>query len=708
MPVTVDGGHRGLRRLVGLAVVALATTSHAAVELVALPSHPLVADSETTHGIALFAVDGKRARPIEARSVRAQRGAIEGPPQPIAGGGLLVRYRPPAGGATDALSATVGGTVAHTTIALEPAAPPRIELRVSPDPLVFGREGARGGGDAHAELTIRVRDANGRPRAVPLRVGASVGSVGPVEEIGPGDYRARYTPPDERFPQVAILTAVALGEGGAAAVGVAAATLRLAARITVSGVGEPSASMAVTVDGRSFGPTTVGADGRFQLPIVVPPGGRAVGVSTDRMGNVARRDIDLALPPFPRLLVATAPSELPADGASRTEIVVVAVDARGALERRRAPELTADRGTVGVPQLRPDGTWRASYVAPRGRGGGTATISARSPDGSRGTARIVLRPAPPLRLALDGTPEPLAAGSDEPTEVRVRVTDADGVPVEGARLDATLAGGRVVGQAEGPPGVVRLRVVPPRDPGRGRAALHVEIAGLRAGPPRRVALQLAPGAPGFVEAWVDDDLGTPVPDLTVALTAGRERSMATTDRFGVARFALPPAPDGRRLRLVAEVPRTALRPATLDLLLLDDGPRAVAATLGRGAPLSDAPVAAPSAPLDVELPVRPLAPIDVRIAVDPPVIARGRSARLTVRLTDASGQRRSGPVVVATSSGRLDGPAATGGQRQTIAVDGEVALTLTPAADARRGERILVSATEPTSGLTAFTEVTVQ
>jgi hypothetical protein len=708
--VLVDA-RRGSWAVATLALVAVTgstapSRASAPVDLVALPAHALIADPETPHAIALFAVEGRRARAIDPASVRARRGVVDGKPLPLPGGGLLVRYRAPRGApqSGDLLEATIGGATLRAPIALEPASPPRLELRAAPDPIVVGRD-ARGG-EAAAEVTIRVRDAHGRPRAATLRLGASVGALSPVEEMGPGEYRARYTPPVERYPQVAILVAVALDEGGAAAV--AATAVRLAARIAVSGVGEPGASMSVTVDGRTFGPTPVGADGRFQLPIVVPPGGRAVGVSTDRMGNVARREIDLALPPFPRLLLATTPAELPADGVGRAEIVVVAVDARGALERRRAPELAADRGTLGPLELRPDGTWRASWVAPRGRGPGAATITARAPDGSRGTARIALRPAPPFHLALDGAVEPLPSGADDPVEIRVRVTDGDGAPVEGARLEATLAGGRVVGQSEGPPGVVRLRVVPPRDPGRGRAALHVELGGLRAGPPRRVGLQRAPGAPRFVEAWVDDDVGTPVPDLPVALSVGADRRLAPTDRFGVARFALPSAaPEARHLRLVADVPHTALRPATLDLLLLDDGPRAVAATLGRGAAPTDSS-AAPGATLDVELPLRPLAPLDVRISVEPGHVPRGRAARVTVRLTDAGGARRAGPVVVAVSSGRLDTGATPAARRHTIPVDGAATLILTPDGDARPGDRILVTATEPTSGLTAFTEVTVK
>ena len=130
-----------------------------------------------------------------------------------------------------------------------------------------------------------------------------------------------------------------------------AAPIRLAARVTVTGEGEPGASMTIAVDGREFPPTTVGADGHFSVPLVVPPGGHATGVSVDKLGNQQRREIDLALPPFPRLLLAAVPPTLPADGAraprwSRSPSTRAAIPS-GARRRR----LSASAGTLSPPTL---------------------------------------------------------------------------------------------------------------------------------------------------------------------------------------------------------------------------------------------------------------------------------------------------------------------------------------------------------------------
>src|SRR5207302_5622096 len=128
----------------------------------------------------------------------------------------------------------------------------------------------------------------GRPARAALRVSASVGRVGALREAAAGEYTLSYTPPDEKYPQVAIVAALAVADGA-----FTAAPIRLAARVTVEGEGEPGATMTIAVDGHEFPPTTVGADGRFSMPLVVPPGGRATGVSVDKLGNQQRREIDL-------------------------------------------------------------------------------------------------------------------------------------------------------------------------------------------------------------------------------------------------------------------------------------------------------------------------------------------------------------------------------------------------------------------------------
>src|SRR6202012_4145727 len=132
----------------------------------------------------------------------------------------------------------------------------RLTLEVPDGPLILPRCTA-------TPLLLHARDAAGRPAAAALRVSASLGKVAAARAQAPGEYVIDYTPPDARYPQVAIVAALSLADGA-----VAAAPLKLAARLTVDGGGEPGARLEISVDGREPARTIVGADGRFSLPLL--------------------------------------------------------------------------------------------------------------------------------------------------------------------------------------------------------------------------------------------------------------------------------------------------------------------------------------------------------------------------------------------------------------------------------------------------------
>jgi hypothetical protein len=667
---------RGSLLVLCSALAALAPSRATAFEAVVLPAGALGADGTREHTLQLFLVEGE-ALLTAFPTVKAARGAILEPPREAPDGGVLVRYRPPAvsAPASDTLSVSLRGASAKVTVPLEPAGRASLTIAVSPTPLLVEP-------GASAEVRITVRDPAGRPARAPLRLGASVGKISAPVESAPGDYRATFTPPDEKFPQVAILAVLSVADGA-----FAVATCPLAARVTLNGEGEPGARMEVTVDGRGFGPVEVPSSGRFALPLVVPPGGRAVGTSTDRMGNVTKREIDLQLPPFPRVLIAAVPPELPADGRARAQVVAFAVDARGRPEKRGPPPLHADRGTLAHEAPRSDGAALFSLTAPSSVAGGHVLLKA-------GTAqlKLPLHPAPPFSLEVTPPTEPLAAGSDAPLPVDVRIRDRGGAPVAGATVEARLTGGRVLGVEEvaDAPGRYRVRVVPPRDPGRGTASLHVEVTGVRAGTPRRLTLHPARASAGqvAVEAWVDDDLGAPVPGVPVEIDAPGGPARLTTDRFGTARLerARPPA---RNFRITAQLPLLPGVTATLDHLAVGGRWFAVSALVGHGV----VPTVEPPTPssIDAQLPLRPAAPVDVRLFVEP--ATRGAPVRLRVQLLDASGKPAPGPLLYQASGGSLEVVRPLKG--------GAAELRFI----APRPGRYLVSVTDQKSRVTAFAEV---
>lgn len=670
--------------LVVACVVAVALRAAAApIDAVVLPSAPLDADGERAHLLRLYVTSGD-ALASGVPSVRAQKGTIVAAPVPTSDGGVALRYRPPrvSAPASDTLSVTLHGQTRTLPLALQPAGRGKLTLEVPAAPLVAGK-------GAPTTLKLHVRDAAGRPARAALRVAASVGRLGPLRETATGEYTLIYTPPDEKYPQVAIVAALSVADGA-----FTAAPIRLAARVTVNGEGEPGARMTIAVDGREFPATTVGADGRFSVPIVVPPGGRATGVSVDKLGNHERHEIDLALPPFPHLLLGAVPPTLPADGSARAEVIAFAVDARGNPERRALPPLSASAGKLSAPASRGDGSTTWTLTAPSTIGSGAVTLRAGA-----ATTAVKLRPGPPRTIEVLPPKDPLPAGLDAAVTVEARVLDADGSPVPGARLTAALEGGRVLGTSESGSrggGLYAIELVPPRDAGRGTAQLHVEVAGVAPGPPRRVTLHPLPRAPNgklTAEAWVDDDVGLPCAGARVELAAPGAVTTETADRYGTARisFAAPPARVFRVTAQPAELPGVA---AALDYLVVGGVVHAVGSTAGGGVVEAGEPPSFPS--VDAPLPLRPAAPLDLRLSVDPPRPKPGQPVRVRVAVRGGAASQ----LLYEASAGTIE---------LVRQPDGGVAeLRFVPPADAPPGRRYLISVTDAKTRVTAFTEVQTQ
>jgi hypothetical protein len=668
--------------VLGCMFAAAPRASAAPLDVVVVPAASLAADGERAHLMRLYVVAGD-ALASGVPTVRAARGAIVGAPVPASDGGVSLRYRPPRVTApgSDTLTISLRGRDRQVTIPLEPAGRVKLSLEAPAGPLVAGH-------GSPSALKLHVRDAAGRPARAALRVGASVGHVGALRELATGEYTFSYTPPDDKYPQVAIVGALSVADGA-----FAAAPIRLAARVTVQGEGEPGATLTIAVDGREFPSTIVGADGRFSVPLVVPPGGHATGLSVDKLGNQQRREIDLALPPFPRLMLGAVPPTLPADGAARAEIVAFAVDPRGNPERRAPPLLSASAGTLSPPTSRGDGSTTWTFTAPATIGNGAVTLRT----GGASTA-IALRPGPPRSIEVLPK-EPLPAGLDAAVSVEVRVRDAEGSPVTGATLTAALAGGRVLGTSEvgsHGKGLYAVELVPPRDAGRGSALLHVEVAAVAPGPPRRVTLHPAPRTSNgdlVAEAWVDDDLGLPVPGARVELVAPGKSATVVADRYGTARLEFT-APGARSFRVTAQPSELPGVAAALDYVVVGGVVHAVGSVAAGGIVESGEPPSFPS--VDAPLALRPAAPLDLRLSVEPARPRPGQSVRVRIAVRGGSASQ----LLYEVSAGTIEVV------RQPE--NGTAELRFIPPPDAPPGSRYLLSVTDAKTRVTAFTEVQIQ
>jgi hypothetical protein len=671
-----------LAAVVAAAVVAACPVGAAAQSaVVLLPAGPLPADPARALGMAVLPLDaaGHVVTPA-ALTVTATRGAVVTPAVRGPDGLWRFSYRPPAvtGKASETFVVRAGALERRLEAPLQPAGRTVITVLVKPTPLILGR-------DEKAEVRIRVADAAGKPSPAGLRLSASTGVLGRVTEVAPGEYRATYKPPREKFPQVALILALSVGDGA-----FATHALPLHAAVVVPGEGEPGGQMRILVDGRLFGPVKVDERGRFKLPIVVPPGGRAVGVFTDAAGNSRQREIDLKLPPFKRVVAAALPNELPAGAGSRTEILASVVDARGRPARGPAPSMRAERGTLGSARRRPDGSFVAEYAAPSELGAGTVEVVVGGPGGAD-RVRVSLRPGPPSRLIVTPPLDGLVADGVTPQSISVEVRDAAGNPIDDARLAVSLPHARVAGVRELGGGRYEVLLVPPPDPGPGLATLGVEVASAPPGPPRHVALRPVglPGPRGLeIEAWVDDDFGNPVPAAGVVVQHLGRVVRGVADAYGVARERFAVMGDALHVEAhLAEIP--AIR-ASLDLRRTADGWRVFAQ------PEAKAPPKAVAARVEVAL--RPPAPVDLLASVTPSGnVAAGQTARVLVRARDPRGAPLKGLRLLARAPGASVG----------ADTEGEPGLH-TFTFSAPKPGRYLVSVTEPRSQVTAVIAVTVR
>jgi hypothetical protein len=331
------------------------------------------------------------------------------------------------------------------------AAPPPVEA-AEPCMRLEVPEGATPVIGVDREVVLRVRlDPAAAPAGARPRLFASVGALAFAGGPGDGEGRltARYTLPAGRFPQVAVLAAETAS--GCRAM----AALPLQAPASPAFRTDPGASVTVRVGERDFGPVTADDRGQVRVPVVVPPGVRtALARSSNAGGKISEQIIDLAPPPFPRLLVM-APVSLVA-GDTR-ELAVAGVDPQGQLLDPARLSLTSSQGRpqplgghVGLGRF----LIRAPVSVDEGRLRLTAMV--RGEPDSEIEVALPLVPGPVATLAIRPARSRLPAAANRTTDVYVIARDRHGnaapadpvaVYVNGRRADTrSLGDGRIAAQ----------------------------------------------------------------------------------------------------------------------------------------------------------------------------------------------------------------------------------------------------------------------
>lgn len=417
----------------------------------------------------------------------------------------------------------VGPPAAKVELVLEPAAP------------VKGR-------DADAKLSVRLLRPDGSPdpESSPPVLRANVGTITGLHAEGPGLFQARYVLPSTRYPEVAVIAAFAPWPAPSSIHGAVGRLLvPLSTSVTLPGRTEPNAHMSIEIAGQKYGPVDAGPDGRFDIPVVVPPGHRfGTGSAVDRVGNKRITKVDLMLPPTDQLACVMNPTRLPADGAARARILCASSDPYGAPARNAKIAMTVRRGQLTPARAIDEGLQEWIYTAPRtGTAGGTAGVdtvsaswSAAGPQ-SREEIAVELIQGPAHGLTVRPAESLVHRGSQLP--VAIAVTDGAGRPRAGAHVHLRASVGEAEVKPQPQPGSYLALYRPPEQTGALDAQLEVRALGPLGTDPARLSAWTESGEL-FVSAV--DLAGLPVADQPLVVGGKTLR----TDADGVLALGAPP------------------------------------------------------------------------------------------------------------------------------------------------------------------------
>jgi hypothetical protein len=314
-------------------------------------------------------------------------------------------------------------------------------LRVAADPpaLLLGR-------DSGAELRVAAP-----PEVEELTLTASAGRIEGVHRLPQGGFAARYRPPADRVPQVALVAAVARTARGLADGWLA---IPLSGQGDAKVRGQPGATISLRIGDAVFGPTVAGDDGLAVIPVIVPPGVREA--------HHGFRPIDLHVPETPLLHAVVDRTTLKADRVEVVRVLAYVVAPHGAARRGDVPVFEPSRGAVAAVPREP-GAYEATWTLPPGPAGEERLV-VRLPGSvaSRAVLRIEAAAGAPATVAVAFDREALVAGEAEAVRVTARALDGAGNPVS-APLELAADAGTVDGVRVG-------------ETGRTEALLHVAPA----------------------------------------------------------------------------------------------------------------------------------------------------------------------------------------------------------------------------------------
>jgi len=483
-----------------LAVVGLlASPAMAApVSLHVLPTGPATAGD--TVELRVLALD-EAGVPVEGLTLKADATAGTAGALRELGRGLYVvpvTFAADGSPSVVSLSGTADGeaVAAEATLDVQaPVAAQRLTVTVSPNRAVLGKD-----------TSVKVEAKGAGPQG--LRVRASVGEVGKPATSGDST-TVNFVPPKVNFPQVAVITAVDVGQPEES---FGFAFLPLVGSVPFPVKGPAGASVTLALDGTTFGPVVLGTDGKGKVAIEVAPGVQSATQTTVNGSDTSTKTIDLGIPGAKRLGLLPLPRTIATGGDTvPLRVAVAAVD--GEPDVAAKVSFSVSRGSVGTARHLGGGAYEATWTLPDTPGEVTVAVRMDGDDLQVDEGKVTVARGLLGAVALDVDPWP--AEDDGTVEVTVA---AEGVPVDDLRV--TVLGGTAGATV-------------PRDGGLTLTVEAVEADALQVSASvaltpsgdgvRHVVLLPASGsaAPGstlpVLVATVDDD-GLPVPGREVSLS----------------------------------------------------------------------------------------------------------------------------------------------------------------------------------------------
>ncbi len=366
------------------------------------------------------------------------------------------------------------------------------------------------GEDREAEVRIELE-----PSATDVELFVSRGEVGPLTRVSPGVFRAVYTPPRQKLPQVVIVAALARGPQGVLegwttlplwGQGVAEVRTR---------AGEP---VTLLVGTKPYGPFFADPEGLARIPVAVPPGVHEAFFGSKR--------IDLGLPPQPFVHALVERREVRADREESVNVRLYAVKPEDATQPPGPLTLSASRGTVSAPVEVGPGVSIAKWTVPAGKPG-ALELKGLVPGDRRPafSVRLEVVPGPAQRFEMKVDREELVASEEARVAVEVSARDGMGNPTKaGLRLESDLGEGVTLTERQ-PGEYAGVLGIRPGFGGRERLELRL-LADGGASPVLTRTVALRPAAPARV---------TVEPSLSFFVANGRSEAswrVSVADRFG--------------------------------------------------------------------------------------------------------------------------------------------------------------------------------